>query len=93
MLEHSNGKSVYGVQYLKKQLTDRYGQHVSFCNKSRRDNVIFFKVMGDFFVKKMYGEKKEAAEREEEETTKEQCMRIQTIAAKLIQEEIRRTEF
>jgi len=33
MRELSNGEEVYGVQYIKNLLVNRYQQHIGFCNE------------------------------------------------------------
>ena len=43
MIEIVNGKDVYGVQYIKKLLTDRYKDHNLFCYESGRENVVYLK--------------------------------------------------
>ena len=38
-----NGQAVYDVQYIKRLLTNRYQDHIYFCNKPGRENVVYFK--------------------------------------------------
>ena len=33
MKEQVNGQAVYGVQYIKRLLTNRYQDHMYFCNE------------------------------------------------------------
>ena len=43
MKEQVNGQAVYGVQYIKRLLTNRYQDHIDFCNEPGRENIAYFK--------------------------------------------------
>ena len=83
MKEQVNGQAVYGVQYIKRLLTNRYQDHIYFCNEPGRENIVYLKEMAD--INEKYREKKT--------TGQEESKRIQTLAANLIKAEIREREF
>ena len=59
MNQYANGKTVYGVQYIKKLLVDRYKQHISFCSEPGRENIVYFKEMADYLINKKYRKRKQ----------------------------------
>ena len=85
MKEQVTGQVVYGVQYIKSLLTNRYQNHIYFCNEPGRENIIYFKEMADYLINEKYKGKKT--------TVQEESKRIQTLAANLIKTEIREREF
>ena len=74
MNQYVNDKTVYGVQYIKKLLVNRYKQHISYCSEpGRPENIVYFKEMADYLINKKY--------REKEEIVEEEAKRIRTLAA------------
>ena len=41
MIEQVNGQAVYGVQYIKTLVTNRYQDHIYFCNEPARENIAY----------------------------------------------------
>ena len=58
MKEQVNGQAVYGVQYIKSSRTNRYQDHIYFCNESGRENVVYFKEMTDYLINEKYRQRK-----------------------------------
>ena len=85
MMEFADGKDVYGVQYIKRLLTDRYQNHISFCCEPGRENILYFKQMADYLINTKY--------RERGNTTEEESQRIMTLAANLVKAEVREKEY
>ena len=85
MAEIAKVKDVYGVQYLKKLLTDRYKDHISFGCEPGRENVVYFKEMAEYLIHIRY--------KERANTTNEESERIMALAANLIRAEIREKEY
>ena len=83
--EQINGQAVYGVQYIKRLLTNRYQGHIYFCNETERGKIVYFKEMADYLINEKYREKKTSVQ--------EESKRIQTLAANLIKAKIREREF
>ena len=48
--EQINGQAVYGVQYIKRLLTNRYQGHIYFCNETERGKIVYFKEMADYLI-------------------------------------------
>ena len=59
MKEQVNGQAVYGVQYIKSSLTNRYQDHIYFCNESRRETIVYFKEMADYLINEKYRQKRQ----------------------------------
>ena len=57
MKEQDNGQAVYGAQYIERLLTNRYQDHIYFCNEPRRENVVYFKEMADYLINEKYRQK------------------------------------
>ena len=85
MKEQINGQAVYGVQYIKSSLTNRYQDHIYFCNESERENIVYFKEMTDYLINEKYRQRKT--------TVQEWPRRIQALAAILIKAEISERKF
>ena len=68
MNQYANGKTVHGVQFIKKLLVNRYKQHISFCSEPGRENIVYFKEMADYLINKKYREKEEIVEEESKES-------------------------
>ena len=85
IVEYADGKDVYGVQYIKKLLSDRYQDHISFCCEPGRENILYFKQMADYLINTKY--------RERGNTTEEESQRIITLAANLVKAEVREKEY
>ena len=85
MKEQVNGQAVYGVQYIKSSLTNRYQDHIYFCNESERENIVYFKEMTDYLINEKYRQRKT--------TVQEGPRRIQALAAILIKAEISERKF
>ena len=85
MIEYASGDEVYGVQYIKKLISDRYNEHISFCSEPGKENIIYFKEMADYLINSKF--------RERGSTTNEESERIIALAANLIKAEIREKEF
>lgn len=81
MVEVANGRDLYGVQYIKRLLIDRYKHHVSFFCEPERENVVYFKTMADYLINKNY--------RERETTMQGESKRLLTLSSNLIKAEIR----
>ena len=81
MTEFANGEDVYGVQYIKTLLTDRYKDHIAFSCDAGRENVIYFKKMADYLINMKYKEKGH--------TTEEEAERVMSLAAHLVKAEVR----
>ena len=79
------GQAVYDVQYIKRLLTNKYQDHIYFCNEPGRENIVYFKEIADYLINEKYREKKK--------TVQEEPKRIQVLAANLIKAEIRECEF
>ena len=58
IVEYADGKDVYGVQYIKKLLSDRYQDHISFCCEPGRENILYFEQMADYLINTKYREGK-----------------------------------
>ena len=85
-LANGNDEMVYSVKWLKVKLSDKYGDHVQFCEKDGKCNVVCFRDMVNYIINdKWYEDKKTEAAAEAE--------RIIIAAAKLIKAQIRETSF
>ena len=84
MKEQVNGQAVYGVEYIKRLLTNRYPDHIYFYNEPGRGNIVYSKEMADYLINEKYREKKA--------TVQEESKRIQTLSA-LIKAKIRVRKF
>ena len=80
MIELANSDKVFSKKYLKTLLKQKYGEFIDFTQDKRVSNVIIFKDMAAYIIKKKY---KEAKENITEETA---C--IISVAANLIKAEI-----
>ena len=80
MKEQVNGQAVYGVQYIKSLLTNRFQDHIYFCNEPEREKIVYFKEMADYLINEKCKEKKT--------TVQEESKKIQALAANLIKAEI-----
>ena len=81
MTEFADGEDVYGVQYIKTLLTDRYKDHIAFSCEAGRENLIYFKKMADYLINMKYKEKGH--------TTEEEAERVISLAALLVKAEVR----
>ena len=54
MKEQVKGQAVYGVQYIKRLLANRYQDHLYFCNEPGRENIIYFNEMADYLINEKY---------------------------------------
>ena len=59
MKEQVQEQAVYGVQYIKRLLTNRYQGRIYFCNEPGRENITYFKEMADHHIHKNYRGKKD----------------------------------
>ena len=85
MMEFADGKDIYGVQYIKKLLTNRCQDHISVCCESGRENILYFKQMVDYLINTKY--------REGGITIEEESQRIMALAANLVKAEVREKEY
>ena len=85
MVEFADGEDVYGVQYIKKLLKDRYQDHISFCCEPGPENILYFKQMTEYFINTKYKERGNTAE--------EESQRIMALAANLVKAEVREEEY
>ena len=58
MKKQINGQAVYGVQYIKRLLTNKYQDHVYFCNERGREHITYFKEMADYLINEKYRAKR-----------------------------------
>ena len=85
IMEFADGEDVYGVQYIKKLLKDRYQDHISLCCEPGRENILYFKQMAEYLIKTKY--------RERGNTTEEESQRIMSLAANLVKAKVREKEY
>ena len=85
MMEFAHREDVYGVQYIKKLLKDRYQDHISYCCEPGQKNILYFKQMADYLINTKY--------RERGNTTEEESQRLMALAANLVKAEVREKEY
>ena len=57
MIEFTDGKDVYGVQYINKLLTNRYQDNIFFCCEPAGENILYFKQMANYLINTKYRER------------------------------------
>ena len=85
IIEFTDCKDVYGVQYINKLLTNRYQDNISFCCEPGGENITYLKQMADYLINTKY--------RERGITTEEEYQRIIALAANLAKTEVREKKY